>query len=118
MPPGDACLEDLLGDSILGAADPVERILEQGRDGGVVLGAGDEDAGMGIHHRLELAGVVGHAVRGFQITVVDRQGIVSEIEEGRRDAICFRNHGAQARELLVVGACARGAGKEEQSGRG
>jgi len=66
----------------LDTADPVESVFEQRSDGGVVLGAGNENAMVGFDQLPQLEGVLGDTRFIFQITVVDGERIVGEADCG------------------------------------
>src|SRR5205085_5432430 len=61
--------------------DPVDGVLEQRRDRGIVLGAGDEHAPVRRHDLLELQRIERRPRLRREVGVVDRQRIV-----GKRDA--------------------------------
>src|SRR5205085_7850602 len=88
-------------------------VLEQRRDRGIVLGAGNEHAAVRRHDLLELQRVERRPRLGGEVGVVDRQRIVGKRDA--RDLGCRQQQflGRQRRQPAIVRAAAQRARNNE-----
>ena len=80
---------------------PVERVLQERRDRGIIFGAGDEHALILAEQRLERARLLGRALLGFEVAVIDRHRIVLEVDEHRLDAVGLGDVVAERASFLL-----------------
>ena len=98
---------------VLDPAYPVERVLEERRDGGIIFRARNEHALIFAEQRLERARPLGRTLCRFEIAVIERHRILLKVDEHRLDAVGLGDPAAKARELLVEGPLSRAAGEEQ-----
>ncbi len=98
-----------------GAGDPVDGVFKDGGDGGVVLGAGEEEGVVGEEEVFEFAGVGGEAVGLFVVAVEEGEGVVAEVDEGDGGAGGAGGARGDGDEFFVEAAGAKGAGEGEDA---
>ena len=96
-----------------GAGDPVDRILEGGRDRRVVLGAGDEQAVVFQEELLERESGGGQAVACLEILVIDGQGVIAEADDGDLGPGGASSGGRDIDERVIEGGVTQAASEGE-----
>src|SRR4029077_7494479 len=96
------------------AGHPVERVLEQWRQRGIIFRCDDENALVLAEQRREFARLLRLPLAVFEIAVINRHRVISEIYVHGLDAVGGGDVLGEPREPLAVGMLPRAAGEEQK----
>lgn len=83
------------------AREPVDRVLEHAAIAAVVIGRGDQESVVLREQFLQLLRVVGNALRRLEVAVVQRQGIIGEVNHRHLGPRAMGGLGRLFQQLLV-----------------